>query len=854
MEMVQKQKAERKKNDSLLRLSRYATVFMTILVIGFGFSVVLGWHGHILCLVQYQANTAAMVYNTALCFILSGFSVLALNYHFRHIAFILGVLIFIMGILSLAQHVFDVNLGIDEIFFKHYDNTANQHPGRMAPNTAFCFLLVAIAIFLIIWRRFPQYSISLSSGLSFLLLSLAILFISGYFTPLQNAYEWGDVTPMAKNTAIGFLLLSICLIGLSCYKALLYHVDLMKALPLVFTFCILISSVLLSQEINEQQQSNHIQSSLSRIVLVAGCILGIFSGLLLRFAQLALEGARAARKSLSLVRATLESTADGIVVIDKEGRVIDYNQRFLKLWKISPDKMENSNCKILMNIMGEQLIDKEKFSLKANQFAVFSNKTSVDELRLKTGCIFEQYSKPQFLEKEVIGRVWSYRDITLRKRLERELLRQTTHDSLTGLPNRALLLDLLNRSIEAAKRSGDLVGVFFLDIDHFSHINDTFGRSKGDQCLKLAAERFKEHLTPENILGRIGGDEFLVIANGFQNPKEAIPVLNHLMKSLVKPLELYGHRLNLTCSIGVTFFPKDGKDVDMLLSNADIAMTRAKENGRNGFEFYTQDMNVYTIEQIELENQIWDAVEKKQFQVYYQPLFKLAHNKLVGVEALIRWKHPTRGFISPAYFIPVAEEIGLIQKIGEWVLMTACEQTRRWHDAGLNKLKVAVNISGQQFKSKALDQVVADVLTKTRLKPEFLELELTESVLIQGSEFVINTLDALKETGVSISIDDFGMGYSCLNYLKRFPVDKLKVDRSFVVDIAKNHESKALIQAIVAMAKNLGLTVLAEGIETEAQLEVLKKLKCDYGQGYYLGRPLAPDDFFKKHSPLPNPG
>lgn len=424
---------------------------------------------------------------------------------------------------------------------------------------------------------------------------------------------------------------------------------------------------------------------------------------------------------------------------------------------------------------------------------------------------------------------------------------QALHDPLTGLPNRILATDRIDQMLTHAERAGTKVAVAFLNLDRFKGINDSLGHSAGDLLLREVSDRIFGCLADGDTLSRIGGDEFLVAIPDVGNVKEVLSVMQDVLDVLNVPFYLDGHELFLTASIGISFFPHDGEEVEELIKNADIAMHRAKEQGRNMCQLHTPAMNQDAAERLLLENNLRKALERREFCVYYQPKIDLKTGTWVGMEALVRWNHSQWGLVSPAKFIPVAEETGLIGPIGEWVLRTACLATKRWHEAGHAQLRVAVNLSGHQVHQPNLVETVQDILTETGLPPQFLELELTESILMQNTEVVIETLHRLRSMGIAISIDDFGTGYSSLAYLTRFPISGLKIDQSFVrrIDGHGDRIDGIIAKAVISLAHNLDLEVVAEGVETATQFEFLREEHCNLAQGYLFSRPIPAEDFEK---------
>jgi diguanylate cyclase (GGDEF)-like protein len=432
-----------------------------------------------------------------------------------------------------------------------------------------------------------------------------------------------------------------------------------------------------------------------------------------------------------------------------------------------------------------------------------------------------------------------------------------SYDRLTELPNRRLLKEQLVQALSYARRHQRLVALLFFDLDFFQRINDTFGYDAGDHLLQAVSVRLTDcvRLTDSvvqpsleelpTILSRLGGNEFAIILTDLTEPQYVAKVTQRIFDALSPPFILQDHEVFMTASIGIALYPMDGEDVETLLKNGHAAMQHAKERGKNNFQYYTQSMNVAALERLTLENDLRKALKYGEFVVYYQPKLDMATGEIIGMEALIRWKHPDKGMISPVKFIPLAEETGLIVPIGEWVLRTACAQNKSWQAAGLKPLHVAVNLSARQFRVEHLNQSVAQILSDTGLDPRYLELELTESMLMENIETTIIKLQQLKDLGLHISIDDFGTGYSSLNYLKRFPIDGLKIDQSFVRDITTNSDDATIVTAIIAMAHNLKLKVIAEGVETEQQLSFLRDHGCDEMQGYLFSKPVPADLFIQ---------
>jgi len=412
------------------------------------------------------------------------------------------------------------------------------------------------------------------------------------------------------------------------------------------------------------------------------------------------------------------------------------------------------------------------------------------------------------------------------------------HDHLTGLPNRFMLRDRLQVALAQAKRKQSHVAVLFIDLDRFKNINDSLGHQAGDILLQQVAERLKQCIRPVDTVCRLGGDEFIIILSD-------IPVLDDAAKTAVKVAEIVarpycinGAEFHITPSTGISIYPNDGYHIDALIKNADSAMYFAKDCGRNNFQFFTTDLNSRALHCLSMETSLRRALEREELILHYQPQIDLDTGQVTCMEALVRWQHPELGLVFPSDFIPLAEESGLILPLGKWVLSTACSQVKKWQKCGLGPIRIAVNLSARQFRQQNLTRQVAAVLKEVDLEPRFLELELTESLMMHSPEEVIRTLKQLRSLGVRVSIDDFGTGYSSLSYLKRFPIDSLKIDRSFIHGVAENHGDEAIIMAIVTLAHSLDLQVVAEGVETEQQLEFLRNQLCDGLQGHLFSHPL----------------
>jgi diguanylate cyclase (GGDEF)-like protein/PAS domain S-box-containing protein len=550
-----------------------------------------------------------------------------------------------------------------------------------------------------------------------------------------------------------------------------------------------------------------------------------------------------AEGDLKLRNLAIESSVNAILITNNRlpGQPIEYvNPAFERITGYAANEVMGLNCRFL------QGADRSQLEVATLREAIRNGREAQVVLRnyRKDGGVFWAELSISPL-RDTAGEVTHYvgvmSDITEARNYREQLEHQASHDTLTGLPNRSLLNDRLNLAIAHAHRNRNLLAVAFVDLDNFKVINDSLGHGAGDLLLKITAERLRSCLREDDTVARHGGDEFVLLLNDQSGRESATLIMSRVIERLSQPLTVEGHELTNTCSVGVTLYPQDGTDAGVLLRNADAAMYRAKAQGKNSFQFYTADMSSHLGERLKLEAQLRRALERGEFALHYQPKIDLRSGEICGLEALIRWRHPDEGLIAPGRFIGLAEETGLIVPIGDWALRTGCAQVRAWNEEGLPPILLSVNISARQFKRRDLAQTVSRVLGETGLSAPQLELELTESLVMENAEEFIQTLNALKELGISLSVDDFGTGYSSLSYLKRFPVDRLKIDQSFVRGIGTDPDDAAIARAVIQLGHSLDLRVTAEGVETMEQLKFLREHDCDEVQGYLFSHPLSVD-------------
>jgi diguanylate cyclase (GGDEF)-like protein/PAS domain S-box-containing protein len=531
----------------------------------------------------------------------------------------------------------------------------------------------------------------------------------------------------------------------------------------------------------------------------------------------------------------LATVADPVIVCDSEGIIRFTNDAASTVFGYQPGELAGAPIELLAEPQMGSPVRRLVAAGEVVRDAEMVFRTRQGE-RVEVGVSLS----PLVDHGAAVGAVLVARDIRARKRAESEIAYQACHDALTGLPNRTLFHDRLTQVLARARRHGDRLAVLFLDLDQFKVVNDSLGHAAGDRLLIEIAGRLQRTIRESDTVARVGGDEFTFLLPGVVRGEDAARAAQKILDAVSRPIEIDGHRLYVTTSIGISLYPADGEEAEALLGSADIAMYRAKELGRNGFQLSSPAMNARSVARLSLEQDLRMAIERGELTLVYQPQAGVLSGRTVGFEALLRWNHPRRGMILPGEFIAIAEETRLILPLGEWVLRTACQEARRWRTAGGPPPRVAVNLSALQFRQRNLASMVWTVLSESGIPPGCLELEITESAAMINAEQTIGVLSALREMGVRIAIDDFGTGHAALSYLKRFPIDTLKIDRSFVWGIENSRQDTAIVAAITGLAHGLGLAVLAEGVESESQLGLLAACGCDEYQGFLLSRPLDP--------------
>ncbi|HEX5363076.1 MAG TPA: EAL domain-containing protein [Gallionella sp.] len=548
-----------------------------------------------------------------------------------------------------------------------------------------------------------------------------------------------------------------------------------------------------------------------------------------------------AEEQLRLSAAVFANNSEAIVITDAHNDIVRVNDAFTRISGYSADEVIGLNPRIFSSgNMDEKFYQKMWATLLEN-----NGWTGEIWNKRKNGEIYPEWMILSLVRDEagnITNHIAIYSDITVRKQEEEQIQFLANHDVLTSLPNRTLLTDRLEQALAFAERNKNKVAVLFIDLDHFKNINDSLGHDVGDNLLRQAALRISACFRRTDTIARLGGDEFVAVLPEISSDNEVISLVEKMLHAFGEKFMVNEHQLSITPSIGISLFPDDGLKPVTLLRNADIAMYRAKAQGRNTLQFYRPEMTAHATERLQLEMQLRQAIDNGELFLHYQPQVDLNSGDMIGMESLIRWKHPQQGMISPARFIPIAEESGLILEIGTWVLREACMQGRIWQKQGYKVVPIAVNVSGVQFKRGQITEIVHNILDETGFDPHLLDLEITESVLMASGEASLDIMNSLKALGLTLSLDDFGTGYSSLSRLKSLPLDYLKVDQSFVRDIATDPNDAAIVRAILSMSHEMNLKVIAEGVETTEQLEFLRSLKCPTFQGYLFSRPIPPEE------------
>jgi len=542
-----------------------------------------------------------------------------------------------------------------------------------------------------------------------------------------------------------------------------------------------------------------------------------------------------------LLKTEMEASPDGILVVDAKGQILLYNQRFAAMWRVPQASFEHETDDVLRAHVTALVRNPDEFSSRVKYILSHPEESSEDELETLDGRIIERHSVSlQITASDILGRVWFFRDVTIRRAADALALRHAYYDVLTGLANRAVFVDAIRQGIATAQRHGKSFAILYLDLDHFKDVNDTLGHPVGDALLRAVAARLLTHTRATDTVARFGGDEFAILASEISGPEDAGLLADKLIATISEPFIVEENTIHSEASIGIELFSPKAQDAETLLSHADVALYRAKVEGRGTYRFFTDAMDKQVRKRVDMSTQLHAALASNELFLLYQPQVDVMTGRIIGLEALVRWRHPTRGIVGPGEFIPIAETSGMIGQLGHFVLLNACRQAKAWLDLGFDFMRISVNVSALQFKSPlALEADVVAVLGETGLPPHLLELELTESVLMVASREHNNILVRLRKIGVKFAIDDFGTGYSSLDYLRRFPADHIKIAQSFILNIETELGDASIVRAIIGLAHELNIKVIAEGVENRTQLDLVQSWGCQQIQGFYFSPPLA---------------
>ena len=613
-------------------------------------------------------------------------------------------------------------------------------------------------------------------------------------------------------------------------------------LAILFLLELMIMFMLDVLGISEKFPAGNIMNNLldaSSLVLTSSPFIWLMLG---RYARL-LEGKETAESSLKLLNKAFDSASEAFVVTNNNAEIINVNPAFTQVTGYTREEAIGKNPRILQS--GRHPVEFYQEMWNAiNRDGMWQGEIWN---RRKDGDVYPEWLTISCIkdnQDEITHFISVFTDITVHKHMENSLHQVSNFDALTGLPNRDALYQELKAAIIRAEQKNAHLGLIFFDLDRFKHVNETFGHKVGDELLQMVAKRISACIQPIDTACRLAGDEFIILLESTANVKEIAVVANKILAEIALPFNIQGHDMHTTASLGICVYPEDGVDRTTLMKNADTALYRAVGAGGNSYQFYMAEMNASALERLTLENALRNAVARNELRLYYQPQVNTHTRKIIGMEALVRWAHPELGLISPCVFIPIAEQNGLIVEIGDWVLRTACQQTQAWKDAGY-ALRVGVNMSPRQFQQGDVRSKILNVLSETGLDPHQLEVEITESMMMSDPEETIALLKDLQAMGVLVAIDDFGTGHSSLSLLKNFPINTLKIDQSFVKDVAVNSDDSAIAATIISLAHRLGIKAIAEGVETLAQLEFMVTHDCHEIQGYLFSRPLPIEEFEK---------
>jgi diguanylate cyclase (GGDEF)-like protein/PAS domain S-box-containing protein len=832
---------------------------MGLILCSLGLTVMVGWLQYSENIVTLLPGAAGMSFNSAFCFFLSGLALILTAFDLqlrRQIKILVGSILVFVATATLSQNFLNYPLGMDQLFVDHsWLQVDNVYPGRMAPNTSIGFIFAGMAFILLPFSNKKTTAV-LTQICIFSVLMLGLLALLGYLLNLQALYSWSQGTRMALPSGIGHSILGI---GLWSYWSRHSHYQLfysgkedkkIQILSALVIVCVLILAAIFSISLIAFEGGISFEAARGKIFL--GMVASATIGFILLYIQILplVRTVKRSEKKLQSInqrlqesenrfRIAFDSAATGMALISTEGHCLKVNPALCQLVGMSEAEMLNMDIRKIIHpddAKKDLPYIQELFSGKMKRYQseqrFFHKNGDIIWVMVSTSLAYNTEGKALYFISQI-------QNISAEKKAEEQLRQMAYHDPLTGLANRNKLEHYIQQLLFSSRRLQTNFALIFLDLDNFKNINDTIGHDAGDLLLQVVSERLKMTVRNTDIVARLGGDEFVLVITHVKKVDSVARIAQQILHNMLKPIVIKGHELYATTSIGISFFPHDGQDMQTLMKNADLALYRAKESGRNNYQFCTPEMTAKAREKMIRQNALNHALVKEEFALFYQPKIDLQTNKISGVEALLRWRNKEYGMVTTEEVIMLAEESGLIIALSEWILKTACRQVKAWQKAGFLPLSVAINLSPRQFKQVNFVQSVLEILNDTNLPPSSLELEVTESLIMHDPTNTLSVLQDLKKAGIKLAIDDFGTGYSSLSYLKRFSVDKLKIDRTFVRLIPHDMTAVSIVTAMIAMSSKLGIKTLAEGVETKEQYEFLLKESCSEMQGYYVSRPLS---------------
>lgn len=813
-----------------------------------GLIAISGWYLHIPIFISIFPGYVNMVPNTAVCFILSGAAFLLAEYkpdYQQPVYLCISTMMLAIAGTTLLEYIFSMSLGVDELFVKIWLIDQNPYPGRMAINTATVFLLTGISFLLLPHADRQSLAIILQVAI-FAVIVAGLSALLGYVLKLEFLYQWYKYTRMALHTAAGTTLLGFTLWATwnnSPQFANLYRHHEDKKIALISTM-ILISISSLSGLAGFVITSHAVNNQLLLISAILSVAITI--GILLIHWQISplvqniIQAKKEAINNGIRLQTIFHTASEAIITADIHGMIESLNPAAEKMFGYQANDILGKNINLLIPA---KIQEKQRAVIKKH---LKINKTSTSEEKKRIEMIGLHQNGKEFPieialttitinnEHKFVGMM---HDISDRKAANEALSFKAYYDTLTGLVNRSQLEHSLDLTISSAVRSQQRFALFFIDLDHFKHVNDTLGHDAGDELLKIISDRLKNNIRKTDIAARLGGDEFILVLNGIQSAETAALFAEKILNVLTKPIPVKNHELCITSSIGISFYPTDGADHQSLIKSADLALYKAKSRGRNNYQFCTSELNQELQARMAFKKALENAIKHNEFYLTFLPR-KNRHGHITSFESLLRWKHQEYGEVSPAKVIPLAEEIGIITQLSDWIVKTSLEQTLAWRTMLNTPLCITINISTRHYFQENFVTNILSLLNTAQLPPKCLGLEISESLIMQDSDYSLKTVRALREAGIQIIIDNFGTGYSSLSDLNQLGVDYIKIDRRFIQSAPTNQQHQDLILAMITLANNLKIKTIADGIETAAQYELLMTLGCDEYQGFYISHPL----------------